>query len=102
MMLYWPTSLFLPHLTEQSKQELAAVGQPGVVLSHSTMAACYQVAAHNPLGVDSGLLVLIRNEGTPARRAYLAHPNDDDWQALERGGFVADSYGFGFTLDALH
>lgn len=99
-MLYWPTSLFFPHLTEQSKQELVAVGQLDAVLSDVTMGACYQIAAQTP-GINTPLM-LIRNEGTPARRVYLVRPSDEDWQALERGGFVADSFGFGFALDALH
>ena len=102
MMLYWPISLFLrnPHLTLQSKQELMSVGTVGAVVSEATMVACHQIAERSLHNGTS--LVLVCNEGAPLRRAYLARPSDEDWQALERGGFVSDGIDFGFTLDALH
>lgn len=100
--MYWPTTVFLrsPYLTWETKQELLAVSQPGTVLSTSTMVACHQIAEQTPSNGKN--LVLICSEGTPSRRAYLQRPDADEWEALERGGFVASHIGFGFSLDALH
>lgn len=101
-MNYWPVSLFLgsPFLTQESKEELLAIGQPGTVLSQKVMVACHQIAAQSP---DNGAsMVLICNEDAPTRRVYLRQPSNENWLALERGGFVAAHNGFGFVLDALH
>lgn len=77
-----------------------AVGEPGTVLSDSTLTACHQIAEHNP---NSGVsLVLICSEDAATRRAYLRRPSNEDWLALERGGFVATQGNFGFVLDGLH
>jgi hypothetical protein len=101
-MLYWPTSLFMRNLNlpPESKQELAHIGQLGPALSENTLVLCHHIATQTR--ASGALLVLIHNEGTSTRRAYAKRPSNEEWVALERGGFVSDGQNFGFTLDALH
>lgn len=101
-MHYWPTSLFMhsPLLTEADRQELLHIGTQGAALSEKAMYVCRNVASRNASSGAS--LVIVQSEGSFPRRAYLNHPADSEWTALERGGFMASENMFGFLVDALH
>lgn len=101
MMYYWPLAPMLrsPELQPEHKADLMTLGTAHATMSESTLTACHRLACKLPACKS---LVIMSSEGAPMRRVYLKHPTNEEWDALERGGFVTAFNNFGFIMDALH
>lgn len=71
-------------------------------LSLPCIQACSNVMINSP-GVDAPNLVVIETVGAPARRAFVGHPTQAEWENLERacGHFLEDGRTF-ILVDGLH
>ncbi len=100
-MKYWSTATLLNnrHLGSASKQEIRRWNAQKTLLAYDTIIACKDVAFNSPTSVLSLALVWSGNE---ARRVFIQRPTQLEWDALERGGFIATHDDFGFVMDALH
>lgn len=100
-MHYWPLTPIMrsSELKLEYKHQIAGLGKPGAQMSYEAMASCRDIAYKMPPCTS---LVVVCSEGAPMRRVYLKRPPREEWNALERGGFVDAFNNFGFVMDALH
>lgn len=101
-MKYWPTTAVLscPFLTSAQRAEVVRMNNDHVPLSVPTMQACHACVRQIPATTS---MVIVHSEGADCVRVFLRHPNEWEWNTLERSGFVDGSgQSFGFTKDRLH